>query len=121
MLPVLVAAAFLAGTEVSSLQFYDKNLPNSVMAKNLKIRNGLWRMVAFGMAYVASQNPSAVAMYWMMSGSTAVAMNLIIMSPKFRRLVRIPQLPTEDRNPYQKLVTNFRLRWKNFIAKFWKL
>ena len=117
ILPVLVAVAFLAGTEVTVLQFYDKNLPKSVKAKHLAVRNGLWRVVAVAMAFAASQSPAAVGLYWMMSGTTAVAMNLLLMSPKFRRAVRIPKLATEEQNPYKKLISNFQLRFKNFGSR----
>jgi hypothetical protein len=40
LLPVLVGVGFLAGTEVSSLQFYDKNLTDSIRAKHIAIRSG---------------------------------------------------------------------------------
>ena len=120
VLPVLVGAAFVLGTEISSLQFYDKNLPESVKAKHLAIRNTLWRLTALAMAFVAAQNPSAVAFYWMTSGSSAVVMNLLMMSPKFRRIVRIPLIKSEEQNPYKKLVYHFRLRFKIFSSKFTK-
>jgi membrane protein insertase Oxa1/YidC/SpoIIIJ len=66
--------------------------------------------VAVGMAFLSSQGPSAVALYWMMSGFSAVAVNLILMSPKMRRFVRIPKLDTESQHPYKQLASNFKLR-----------
>jgi hypothetical protein len=53
----------------------------------------------------------------MMSGSSAVAMNLLLMSPKFRRWVRIPKVATEEQNPYKKLLSNFKLRFRNSVGK----
>jgi hypothetical protein len=53
----------------------------------------------------------------MMSGSSAVVMNLLLMSPKFRRWVRIPKVATEEQNPYKKLVSNFKLRFHKFMEK----
>ena len=64
LLPVLVAASFLAGTEVSSLQFYEKNLGNKIKG----IQNTLWRVVALAIAWVSWQCPSALALYWLVSG-----------------------------------------------------
>jgi membrane protein insertase Oxa1/YidC/SpoIIIJ len=119
VLPILVGAGFLLGTEISVLQFYDKKLPNvTKAAKQLAVRNILWRGVALGLAYVAANGPSAVALYWMLSGWSAVAMNLILMSPKVRRWARIPLHKTEEQNPYSKLLANFQLRFKHFVHKF---
>ena len=118
VLPVLVAAGFLLGTEVSALQFYDQNLSNLTRAKHLALRNTLWRWVALAMAFVAAQGPSAVALYWMLSGTSAVALNLALMSPRVRRWVRIPKLKTEEAAPYSKLSSNFQLRFENFVHRF---
>lgn len=107
-LSVLVTLAFLSGTEISTLQYQGKIQLSKNAARHQKIRKVLWRLVAVGMGVVSSQIPSAISFYWFLSGSSAVFFNLIFMSPKLKRFVRIPKLKTEEEKPYRKLVENLQ-------------
>jgi len=55
---------------------------------------------------LAAYQPSAVSLYWMTSGAMAVLLNLLLMEPRVRRLVRIPFMEQEPQQPYLQLKEN---------------
>ena len=59
--------------------------------------------IAFAMIPLSSFQPSALALYWATSSFVGVIINLILMSPKFRTLVRIPETPQLSKTPYSDL------------------
>ena len=58
---------------------------------------------AFLMVPLASFQPAALALYWASSGAMGALINLALMSPSFRRKVRIPKIPAELDKPYTAL------------------
>eukprot|EP00088_Acartia_fossae_P068526 TRINITY_DN8706_c0_g1_i4.p1 TRINITY_DN8706_c0_g1~~TRINITY_DN8706_c0_g1_i4.p1 ORF type:complete len:182 (+),score=25.58 TRINITY_DN8706_c0_g1_i4:178-723(+) len=59
--------------------------------------------IAFIMIPLSSMQPSALTLYWATSSFMGVIINLILMSPKFRSLVRIPKTPNLSSTPYSDL------------------
>ncbi|XP_065345864.1 cytochrome c oxidase assembly protein COX18, mitochondrial-like isoform X1 [Cloeon dipterum] len=71
-----------------------------------------FRLLSVGMVPLAATVPSCMSLYWTVSSTCGLAHNLVIMSPRFRRLVKVPKSPQELDNPYQNLVNHFRQRLK---------
>lgn len=71
-----------------------------------------FRFVAIAMIPISASVPAGISMYWAFSAFSGVVVSLTMMSPKFRKLVRMPVIPGEVTNPYQRLYTNMRKRLK---------
>ena len=52
---------------------------------------------------LASYQPAGLSLYWATSGAIGVIINLALLSPTLRRLVRIPKIPAELEHPYTAL------------------
>lgn len=98
-LPFLVGLAFLLNVEVSA-----KGVSPTKFSQ--KVLMNLFRLLSVAMIPIASFVPSAVALYWAMSGISGLAVNLALMSPSLRRAVRIPPTPQESKTPYKDLADN---------------
>lgn len=59
------------------------------------------------MVPLAAIQPSALALYWATSGAVGVAINLILLSPRYRDLVRIPRTPKDSDTPYTDVKNKF--------------
>lgn len=46
-------------------------------------------------------------MYWLLSSLYGLGQCLLIMSPKFKRLIGIPKIPSEVDRPYQRIYNSF--------------
>ncbi|XP_003738225.1 cytochrome c oxidase assembly protein COX18, mitochondrial [Galendromus occidentalis] len=104
ILPVMTAVMNLTNTELYQLK---SNLPRS---KFLKIFHNFSRVASVIVIPVGLVMPSAACLYWFCSASTATGQQLILLSPRFRRLVRIPPSPKEDPTPYSTIWSNFQSR-----------
>merc|ERR1719233_1433943 len=92
ILPVIVGLSFALNI------FIHANRSQVFDSKN-KYQRGLQYvgyLFSFGMIPLASYQPTALIVYWATSGVIAIVMNLIMFSPKFRSIVRIPTLPTDS-------------------------
>ena len=76
-----------------------------------------FRIYSLIMIPLASLAPSAVALYWASSGVTAIAVNLTLLSPKVRNLVRIPQVEKDSSTPYVDIINIIKTRWKTIFEK----
>ena len=103
ILPVLVGTAFLLNIELS-VNKYDRKVAPPKMAQYFT--NAL-RVFSVAMIPLASMVPSGLALYWATSASAGLAVNLILLSPKFRRLVKIPHTEMESARPYNRLAVKF--------------
>ena len=75
-----------------------------------------FRIYSIMMIPLASLVPSAVALYWATSGVTGIAINLLLLSPKLRNIVRIPQVEKEEsKTPYIDLSNNIKARWAKIL------
>jgi len=77
-----------------------------------KYLTNFFRGFAVIMVPIAASVPSCMSFYWTMSSLCGLSHNLILMSPKFRRLVKIPHTPNELKNPYQNFVQHLSEKFK---------
>ena len=62
------------------------------------------------MVPIAYYQPAAVSLYWATSGLMGVIINLTLLHPPVRRLVRIPRIPPEHSDPYNYL-------WQKIVSR----
>lgn len=105
LVPVLVGAFFAANVWISGnrLAKATEHLPS----RGQTIFTAVLYSISALMVPLAAYQPSAVGLYWMTSGAMAVLLNLLLMEPRFRRLVRIPFMEQEPQRPYHQLRENF--------------
>ena len=53
------------------------------------------------MVYLCGQVESGLALYWASSAATALASNLVLLSPRMLRLLRIPRFENDPKHPYK--------------------
>jgi len=105
LVPVLVGTFFAANVWISGnrLAKATEHLPS----RGQTIFTTVLYSISALMVPLAAYQPSAVGLYWMTSGAMAVLLNLLLMEPRFRRLVRIPFVEQEPQRPYHQLRENF--------------
>ena len=59
--------------------------------------------LSFMMVPIAYLQPAAVSLYWATSGLMGVLINLALLHPPARRILRIPHIPAEHARPYNSL------------------
>ncbi|XP_055528709.1 cytochrome c oxidase assembly protein COX18, mitochondrial [Wyeomyia smithii] len=67
------------------------------------ILTNLFRGLCVIMVPVAATVPSCLCLYWVTSSACGLAQNLLLMSPRFKRLVGVPLVPSELAHPYQHI------------------
>ena len=112
ILPSLVGGMFAANLVLMSNSHSRFNFKKSIY---LKAFEGVFLTWAVVMVYVAGNVPSAVALYWLLSGSSGVAVTLTVMSPKVRDLAKIPEIPGETDRPYKRVYVNFTSKLKDML------
>ncbi|XP_003790140.1 mitochondrial inner membrane protein COX18 isoform X1 [Otolemur garnettii] len=65
------------------------------------------RGVSVLMIPVAATVPSSLALYWLCSSLMGLSQNLLLRSPGFRRLCRIPLTKSDSETPYKDLLAAF--------------
>lgn len=97
LLNLLIVEIFaLRKTELSRIQKYATNF---------------FRGVSLLMIPVASTVPSAMALYWVSSSFMGLSHNLLLRSPTFRRLCRIPPTKSDSDTPYRDIVASFYAKY----------
>ena len=79
--------------------------------------SNFFRFLSILMIPAAAVSPSAVAWYWMASGLSGLAVNLTLLSPKFRNLVKIPKLPENSDTPYRDVIDNVKGRLRRTVSR----
>lgn len=69
-----------------------------------------FRTVSILMIPIAAFVPSGLALYWVSSSTFGLLQNLIILSPKVRRMARIPKVNSEHDKPYRHLFDKIKER-----------
>ncbi|XP_029035769.2 cytochrome c oxidase assembly protein COX18, mitochondrial [Osmia bicornis bicornis] len=72
-------------------------------------RNFLRVLTVFFMS-IAAYLPSCLTLFWTTHNCLAVLQTLLLMSPKFRRLGRIPKTESEYPHPYSELYKSLKLK-----------
>ncbi|KPP74882.1 hypothetical protein Z043_105923 [Scleropages formosus] len=71
------------------------------------------RGISVVMIPIAATVPSSMALYWLSSSCVGLGHNLLLRSPRFRRLCRIPTTSSDSDTPYRDIAAAF-------IAKYLK-
>ncbi|XP_059483679.1 cytochrome c oxidase assembly protein COX18, mitochondrial [Neocloeon triangulifer] len=106
ILPVTLGLVNLAIVEIQVANRAAKaaGAPNKLQ----RYATNFFRVVSVIMVPVAASVPSCMSLYWTASSTCGLAHNMLLFSPKFRRLVRIPKSANELKNPYSNLVKHFQ-------------
>jgi inner membrane protein COX18 len=102
LLPLLVGLSFAANIFISS----NRLVPTATAAKQTRMARAITLLLyglAAAMVPITAYQPAAVGLYWATSGCLGTAFNLVLLSPRFRRLVRIPPTHMDPERPYQAL------------------
>ncbi|KFQ21340.1 Mitochondrial inner membrane protein COX18, partial [Mesitornis unicolor] len=65
-----------------------------------KLVTNFFRVVSVVMIPVAASVPSAMVLYWLSSSFVGLLHNLLLRSPTFRRLCRVPRTTSDSATPY---------------------
>lgn len=109
ILPVFLGLVNLAIIEMQVANRLANNVePNKLQ----KYMTNFFRVISVIMVPVAATVPSSMSLYWTTSSVCGLCHNLILISPKFRRLSRVPLTPKENANPYQSLINHFKNKFR---------
>ncbi|XP_058827803.1 cytochrome c oxidase assembly protein COX18, mitochondrial [Topomyia yanbarensis] len=86
-------------------------------SKLQKTFTNLYRILSVLMIPVAATVPSCLCLYWVTSSACGLGQNLLLMSPRVKRLVGIPHVPSEIAQPYQHIKTNLADKYSSLLAK----
>ncbi|XP_044270525.1 cytochrome c oxidase assembly protein COX18, mitochondrial isoform X1 [Tribolium madens] len=107
VLPVSFGLLNLAIIEMQTLSKI--NVPTKLQ----RYLTNFFRGLSLMMIPIASVVPSCVVLYWTTSSAFGFVQNLILISPKIRRMCKIPQTPSEIEQPYQHILLGFKQKCKN--------
>ena len=97
VLPVLFGLSSLVTLEVQQL-LYKKN-----ETKVRKIVKNILRVFTICMVPVLAYVPSCLTLFWTTNSFYTMFQTLLLLSPKFRRLGRVPKTDSEQQHPYSEL------------------
>lgn len=87
------------------------------MSKKIKVSSKLntyttnfFRIISIGMVPVAAYVPSGLCLYWVTSSAFGLVQNLILLSPRLKRLANFPKVNSELEKPYTFLLDNIKAR-----------
>lgn len=117
ILPVMLGILNLAIIEI---QVMSKVRPPS---KLQKYTTNFFRILSVCMVPIAATVPSGLALYWTTSSAFGLTQNLVLMSPKLKKIVGVPDTPSQLDDPYKHLADMTKERWNNLqnIFSFNKL
>ncbi|XP_062331816.1 cytochrome c oxidase assembly protein COX18, mitochondrial [Osmerus eperlanus] len=80
-------------------------------SKLQKFMTNFIRAISLMMIPIAATVPSSMALYWLASSGVGMGHNLLLRSPRFRSLCRIPRLRSESDTPYRDLGAAFAAKY----------
>nr|XP_050866850.1 cytochrome c oxidase assembly protein COX18, mitochondrial isoform X1 [Vespula vulgaris] len=110
ILPILIGLINLANIEIAVMMR---------LKEPTRLQKGFFiffRLVALAIIPLAPYIPSSLSLYWMTSSAFSLCQKLLLISPKFRRLTRIPETESELSHPYSYLYEKIKSRI-NFEAQ----
>lgn len=110
ILPSLFGLSNLAILEINQVLFHVKDSKFSRIYKNF------CRVLIIGFVPLMACLPSCLSLFWVTNNCCAIVYNLLLLSPKVRRLGKIPKTDSELRRPYTELYK--RLLEKLYLKKF---
>ncbi|CDQ62342.1 unnamed protein product [Oncorhynchus mykiss] len=100
IMPVSLGLINLLITEVFALRRMEAS-------KFQKYVTNFIRGISLLMIPIAATVPSAMALYWLSSSCVGLGHNLLLRSPRFRRLCRIPPTRSDSDTPYRDIASSF--------------
>ncbi|XP_015272011.1 PREDICTED: mitochondrial inner membrane protein COX18 [Gekko japonicus] len=97
ILPITLGLLNLLIVEIFVLQ-------KTRLSRIQKCTTHIFRGMSALMVPVAASVPSAMALYWVSSSFMGLSHNLLLRSPAFRRLCRIPPTKSDSDTPYKDIV-----------------
>lgn len=85
-----------------------KKIP--VNSRIQKYATNFFRVLSVAMVPIAAYVPSGLCLYWVTSSAFGLVQNLLILSPKLKRLTNIPKVKSEHEKPYSFLVEKTKER-----------
>nr|CAD7395628.1 unnamed protein product [Timema cristinae] len=107
ILPVTMGLVNLAIVEVQTLSRLKKPTKLQRYATNL------FRGLSVAMIPIAAGVPSCLCLYWTTSSIYGLGQNLLLLSPKVKKLVGIPDSPSQSDKPYQHLLSEIKMDQSN--------
>jgi len=104
VLPFVVGSSFALNVFIGSLRIKPE-MNEKLIQRSKAITYVLYSFCAL-LIPIASIQPSALTLYWSTSGVFSIMINLLLLSPKFRTLVRIPKTDLDSKSPYRDIKTN---------------
>ncbi|XP_022108769.1 mitochondrial inner membrane protein COX18-like [Acanthaster planci] len=104
LMPVMLGLVNLALVEMWSL----RRGPLTLLQHRLV---NWFRLVSLGMVPIATMMPAALSLFWLSSSLAGLGQYALLRWPAFRRLVNIPQSPSEMKHPWQEMRQAFRVRY----------
>lgn len=83
-----------------------------VSSKIQKYATNFFRGFSVCMIPIAAFVPSGLCLYWVSSSAFGFVQNLVLMSPKLKRMANIPKVNSELEKPYSFLVDKIRGRFQ---------
>ncbi|KAK3520122.1 hypothetical protein QTP70_014511 [Hemibagrus guttatus] len=103
IIPVSLGLINLLITEVYALSKLEQS-------KFQKYVTNFIRGISLFMIPLAATVPSSMALYWLSSSCIGLAHNLLLRSPRFRSLCRIPPSRSDSHTPYRDIAAAFVVR-----------
>ena len=113
--PYYVVPAVFLMVNLINISIYSRQIQNPSLA--LRIVNNILRGLTIAMASVATQMPSGIAFYWMLSGCYGLFQNVFLKYSRVRRLLGIPKSKSESENPIRDILQMYRSEWDGFLEK----
>jgi len=102
ILPVVMVLTNLA---IIQLQVATRVTPTSRFGRG--VTNTL-RVLCLVMLPIASYAPAGLALYWTTSSLYGLSQNIVMLSPKVRRSLKIPATPQEIQHPYKHIADQIK-------------
>ncbi|KZC03957.1 PREDICTED: mitochondrial inner membrane protein COX18 [Dufourea novaeangliae] len=97
ILPIFFGLSGLATLEIQTMLSYKKE------AKYHRYLLAFYRAVTICLVPIIAYVPSGLGLFWTVSNFYTIFQIMLVQSPKFRRLVRIPKTESELQHPYTEL------------------
>ncbi|XP_076842752.1 cytochrome c oxidase assembly protein COX18, mitochondrial [Brachyhypopomus gauderio] len=104
IIPVSLGLVNLLITEIFALRQLEPS-------KFQKYMTNFVRGLSVVMVPLAATVPSAMAWYWLCSSCVGLGHNLLLRSPRFRTLLRVPPLRSDSDTPYRDIAAAFRTKY----------
>lgn len=119
ILPVTFCLLNLANIELTTLT---KSSEPGRLQNALTI---IFRIFAIGLVPVAASVPSCLTLYWTTSSAFSLAQNLLLVSPRVKRVLRIPATSKDHMDtPYRTIAARFSKKMQNrrdYVLKLLRL